>query len=304
MREQRRILAALLAGVAALAITAPATAQDWKEFRSARQTPADLETLQVELAYGAGRLAVEPASPGFLYDLRVQYDAERFLPVRNWAVEDGRGNLRISLTGRESSEGRRRVRLDGGELDVSEVRRLGDAAGRLQLGLGRSVPIDLAISVGAAESELQLGGLSLVRLSVETGASDTRVAFDQANPVRMKELELRAGAASFRAEGLGNANFERFRFRGGVGDVTLDFTGRWEADARGSIGMGVGALRLRLPRELGVRIRKSSFLTAFDAREFVQVDGGWQTENWSSADVHLELDLDAAFGSITVERVP
>lgn len=303
MGERRRVLAALVAGVGVLAVATQAAAQEWKEFRSARQGPADLQAFQVELAYGAGRLAVEPAPAGFLYDLRVQYDAQRFLPVRNWEVEDGRGQLRVSLTGRES-EGRGGVQLDGRELDLSEARRLGDSAGRLRLGLGRAVPIDLGISVGAAESVLQLGGLSLVRLVVETGASDMRVSFDEPNPVRMRDLELRAGAASFRAEGLGNANFERFRFRGGVGDVTLDFTGRWEADARGSIGMGVGALRLRLPRDLGVRIRKSSFLTAFDAKGFVQMDGGWQTENWSSADAHLELDLDAAFGSITVERVP
>lgn len=316
MREARRAeaaagearpLRALLPILAALAWAALApsagAAQDWKEFRTARQA-GELESLAVEIVYGAGRLSVDGSDEGFLYDVRVQYDASRFVPVRTWEAEEGRGRIRVSVGARDSENGAHRIRREGGEIDLGNLRKLGDAAGRMEVALGRTVPTELEITVGAAESLLQLGGVPLRRLVLETGASDTRLSLDAPNPVPMREMELRAGAASFRAEGLGNARFERFRFRGGVGDVTLDFTGDWQADARGSISMGVGALRLRLPRELGVRIRKSSFLTAFDARGFVQTDAGWQTENWSRADAHLELDLDAAFGSITVERVP
>lgn len=297
--------AVLVAGTAVLVAgtVSSAEAQEWKEFRSARH-PGDLQSVSIEVVYGAGRLAVGPSEVGRLYDLRVQYDASRFAPTRTWNAADGEGRLRVSLASRGEDQDRRAVRREDVRMDLTSLRRLGDAGTRLELDLGRDVPVDLQVTVGAAESTLRLGGIPLTRLSVETGASDTRVSFDEPNPVRMGELDLRAGAAAFRAEGLGNANFQQFRFRGGVGDVTLDFTGRWTDDARASISVGVGSLRLRLPRELGVRIRKSSFLTSFDAREFIETDDGWQTENWSRASAHLEVDLDAAFGSITVERVP
>lgn len=294
--------------MAAVALAPSAlAAQEWKEFRTARQAAA-FEALELEVVYGAGELNVAPAEDRYLYDVRLRFDAARFVPVRSWGVEGDRARLRIALTSaRAGREGRRgEIRLDDFDLnfDLDDLKRLGDAAGRLDVRLGREVPTDLRIHVGAAESRLELGGLPLTRLEVNTGASHTRLSFDEPNPARMERLELKVGAAEFQGEALGNAGFERFSFEGGVGDVLLDFGGDWRGTATGSIRMGVGALKLRVPRGLGVRIRKRSFLTSFDASGFTQVGDAFQTAGWSEATSRLELDLEAAFGSIEVERVP
>jgi len=151
---------------------------------------------------------------------------------------------------------------------------------------------------------LDLGGLPITNLTVETGASDTELSFEQANPVAMGALVLHVGAASFRAWQLGNANFESFRFEGGVGEVTLDFSGEWKRSATGGIKVGVGTIKLRVPRELGVRIQRRSFLTAFRAPGFVKQDGEYRSANWDEAEVRLDLELDAAFGAVSVEIVP
>jgi hypothetical protein len=278
--------------------------QEWKEFRTARQI-GDLETLEVEILYGAGRLSVAPAEERLLYDVRMRYDGDRFAPVRSWTTDERAGKLTVSLRSEGSEEEAVTVLLDDIdiELDLEDLRRLDDEAGRLTIRLGPSVPTDLRVAVGAAEGTLALGGLSLTRLKVETGASQTHLTFDRANKVRLEDLQLKVGAAEFRAENLGNANFERFRFDGGVGDVTLDFGGEWKESSTARVKMGLGALRLRFPRDLAVRIVRRSLLSAFDAEGFTRVGDAYQTANWASAEVRLELELDAIFAAITVERL-
>lgn len=289
-----------------LACAAPGLeAQDWREFRSARQA-GTVESLDVEVTYGIGRLRVTPVPGSLLYDARLRYDRARFSPVRGWSVEGGAGRLRLALASRSDAESGERVRLDEFDLDLDldDLKRLGDSEGRMELGLHPRVPIDLTLAVGAAESTLELGGLSLTSLDVATGASQMRISFDAPNRSRMDRMTLKAGAADFRAEGLGNARFERFRFEGGVGDVVLDFSGAWDRDATVSVSMGLGQLRLRVPDELGVSLRRRSLLASFDAPGFAREDGAYRTSNWESASRRVEIDLEAAFGAVTIERVP
>ena len=298
---------ALLIPVLLLAVwPAIASGQDWKRFRAARQA-GDLEALSVELGYGAGRLSVAPAENGWLYDVRMRYDASRFVPVRSWKAEEERGLLRVHLTSaEEDDDAPLEIDLNDFDLDVDlkDLQRLGDASGELELRLGTRVPTALELVVGASESSLELGGIPLTNVDVATGASDTRLSFDAPNPVNMDRLVLRTGAAAFRATDLGNARFERLEFRGGVGDVTLDFRGDWTRDASASVSMGVGSLKVRVPATLGVEVRKKSFLTAFSASGFERVGDAWRTENWSEAEHRLQLEVDAAFGSIDIDRLP
>ena len=65
------------------------------------------------------------------------------------------------------------------------------------------------LDLGAVEADLDLTGLRLSRLRVESGASDGKLRFDSLNAVRMSALEISLGAASFRADRLANANAQR-----------------------------------------------------------------------------------------------
>jgi len=256
--------------------------------------------------YGAGNLSVDASDAGFLYDANLRYDARRFEPLRGWSADGDRGRLRVALTSLDKEEASRsaRIRLEDWDLDFDfdDLRSSGDRSGRFDLRLQPSIPTDLRVRVGAAASHLRLGGLSLTSLELFTGASDTEVRFATPNRVRMSTLTLKAGAADFEASGLGNARFDRLDFSGAIGDVLLDFLGEWERDATATIQMGVGELRIRVPRDLGVRIKRSSLLVSLDADDFEKVDGVYFSPNWEDAEVHLEIDLKAAFGSVTVER--
>lgn len=296
---------ALLLGVGGEA--APASAQESPvTLRGTRPTSADVRELDVAVKYAAGRLRVAPAEDGELYSYHITYDADVFRPLNQWTMEDGTGRLRVGIRkddGREEEAGwkrwwRRLLSLNF-DLDLDA-----EGAGTLDLRLSPEVPTRLDLEVGAAENRLELGGLSLTELEVSTGASDTDLTFGSPNRVEMERLDIEAGAASFRAEGLGNARVRELSFGGGVGDVKLDFTGEWTGDMEASVGMALGSLRLVFPRDLGVRIHKEGFLTSVDAPGFVNTEGGGlESQNWSTAGYRLELSIRTAMGSVEIDRV-
>ncbi len=279
------------AGVVALVLMfglcGPLLAQqpDWTDLSARRQTDG-IRSIDVRISYMAGELEVSSAEEGLLYDIGLRYDAARLRPERSWTVAGHEGRLDLSFE--SAGDGDTEWNFDDDEF------------GELRLGLSREVPASLRLEVGAARARLELGGIPLTRLVYRTGASSTEITFDSLNPVRMDRLEFAVGAAEFEASGLGNAGFESLEFEGAVGDVTLDFTGEWTHDASAEISVGLGAMHLVFPRDIGVRLEKTGFLAGFDPRGMEKVERGWQTQNWDSAPHQLRIDLKAAFGKIDI----
>jgi len=274
-----RKLATIVALSAAFIATAPATAQDWRTITSMRQRAAE-EALRVEVQYGAGRLEVGPGSASSLYRASLRYDAESVRPLVSY--RDGR--LRLGL-------------------DDLRVRGRNLKSGHLQIQLGTGVPIDLQLEFGAARAELDLSGLRLTRARIATGASETTLHVSESNPETCKLFEIEVGAARFEANGLANLNAERLTLKGGVGEVVLDFTGEWQSDLTADIQMGLGSLTVRVPRGLGMRVRKGGILVGFDSQELVKRGDTWYSENWEAAARKLTLNIEAAFGTVDVTWV-
>lgn len=305
-RRTAALLAALALGAGA---SGPAAAQDEADgdrlrMTSARQVGGE-RSLEMTVEYGAGTLVVAPAEEGLLYEASMTYDASVFEPVRRYRVDDGAARLVLGLRG-ENGDVDLSLDWDGlqlGDMDLDELDRGG--GGRLEVGLSRSVPTDLEVLTGASSGTLRLGGLPLTRFRLATGASETTVSFDEPNPRGMDRLEVKAGAASLELRGLGNARASEMRFEGMVGEVVLDFTGQWDRNAAATVKMGLGALTLRIPDDLGVRVRKSSLLSSFSGLGLERAaDGSYRSANWEDAAHQLDLTVDAAFGSIDVEVVP
>lgn len=292
MRSHRRRGARASALGTALLLSAagalPGQSSEWYEMSSRRQTDG-IEALEADIEYAVGRLEVEPAELGLLYRMDLRYDARAFEPLREWHTRDVTGHLALQLHSRDDE-------MNFGEFDDIDS----DELGSMRLGLSREIPTNLSLGVMAAEARLELGGVALRRLVFRTGVSETSIGFASPNPVRMDRLELAAGAADFSASGLGNARFDRLEFVGAVGDVRLDFRGDWEGAADAEIRMGLGALRLTFPRDLGVRIEKRGILTSFESGGFEEVDGGYQTPNWDTVSDRLTLSISAGFGDIDV----
>ena len=213
----------------------------------------------------------------------LRYDARAVEPIYRYAADSG--TLRIGTrerSGSASGDGRRASDLD--------------------LTLGASGPLSIDVRSGAAEAVLDLSGLPITSLSVSSGASDTRVRFDQPNPVRMKSLTLSTGAASIVADRLGNANAEEIVVRSAVGEIELDLSGSWQHDTELRAEVALGALTIRVPPDVGVRVTTSRVLASFSHNGLSSRDGAYVSENWETATHKLRIYAQTVVGFLTVEQ--
>lgn len=278
---------ATLAAVA-LAAAPEAQAQSWKDMVSSRQITGE-EELRVDLGYGAGALTLRRGAPRVLYRVAYRYDDETTAPV----AEYRRGRLRLAVSGQED---RRRTRMHFGD---------GSTENSLHLELAPDLPLELDLDFGAGRADIDLTGLAVRKLQLNTGASESTLRIDEANRERMESASFNVGVADFRIYGVGNLNAEEVVVKAGLGSVSLDLDGEWPVDARMTLEMGLGALKIRAPESLGVQLRnRNTFLASVKIDGLTERGDGWRSPNWDDAPRKVEIDISAALGSIEVVRVP
>ena len=271
-----------VAVVMALGMVDAAHGQSRRMVTMSRQVENE-RSVDVNVQYGAGRFSVGPAEVGVLYHMQLEYDEDVFEPVAEY-----RGS---SLTIGTEGLGRR-IRLGRDQ-----------TAGEMELALSRDVAMDLDMDFGAVRADIDLGGLSLTRLEIATGASETLIDISELNPETMSRASIDVGAAEFTARNLGNLNTQLIDIHAGVGDIELGFGGDWRQNARVSVDMGLGSLVLRFPRSLGVQLEKDTFLTSLDSEGLLKRGDTYYSLDYDESEYQITVDIDAAFGSIRVEWV-
>jgi hypothetical protein len=272
---------ALLGTLGSALGSVPLGAQEWTSAQFSRQVSTE-QSLDVTVHYSAGRIALSAGSGNQLYAMRLRYDADSHEPIHTF--ENGRLEIGVEGSGRSS------------------LFRSGATDGEMELTLSNRVPIDLSLELGAVRADIDLGGLRLTDLLVNTGASDGQIRVSSPNPEEMERVELNAGAASFRASGLGYLNAARISLDAGVGDFHVDLAGLRRPETRLEVDMGLGNLEIRVPREAGIRLTRDSFLTSLDAPGLEERGDARVSSNWDDAAIRVEISVEAAFGSISVLR--
>ena len=259
-------------------------AQTMRPFTTFRQMHGDVR-LAVRLEYAAGQLRLTPGSPAELYRMDLSYDQDRFLPISDFDAREGAVNLGLKPSG------------EGGVRVVSRNQLQQTAS----VAFSPRVDLALDINLGAADADLDLGGLRVSQLDLKTGASKAVVRFSRPNASRCDHATISAGAAQLALLELGNSRCDEITFEGGVGKVLLDFSGGWSSNARARVTMAMGELTLRLPRAVGVRINMDKFLSSFAPKGLVRRGDGFQSSNYDPEKRHLDLDLTTAIGGVNVE---
>jgi hypothetical protein len=272
-------ISGLIGGVLLVAAAAaPGECQSWRTVTMSRQLSGEAG-IDVRVRFGVGRLNIQPGEPGTLYKMHLRYDEEAFEPV----AEYERGRLDLGVEGTRN-----------------KFRWKKDDRQEMELTLARGVPLNLDLEFGAVRADLDLGGLQMTGLKLQTGASESRVDISSLNPIRMAEATMEVGAADFHARNLGNLNAAGIEVDAGVGKVVLDFRGDWQGDAEVTVDMGLGALELHFPEGLGVRLEKDTFLTSLDSEGLVKRGDSYYSLDWEEAPHRVTVRVDAAFGSIDV----
>lgn len=261
----------------------PLAAQSFHTVSSSRQR-SDERELNVSIEFAAGRFRLGRDASGALYRSRMSYDEARFSPLAEYAD----GELRLGLEN---------MSVQGGDLRKHEYDRQS-----MEVNLSPAVPTRLDLKFVAGEADVDLGGLNLQSADIHTGASQSRVRFSSPTVGECESLSFQVGAAEFRGEQLGNSRCQTFDFAGGAGDLALDFTGNWgeTRSVTADIKMGVGTLRLDLPRDVGVEVEMTKFLSSFDRSGFVKRGDTYYSRNWESARTRIHMDITTALGSIEV----
>lgn len=168
-----------------------------------------------------------------------------------------------------------------------------------------AVPISFDIELGLGEADIDMSGLNVKDFDLSTGASSVRLAFNEPNRNVIETMTIEAGLSKFKAMGLGNANFKRLRFEGGVGRYSLDFHGSLKKEVDVDAEVGLGTLVIVIPSNIGARIiYEKNWISDLDIdRDFVeQEDNTYQTSNYATATGRINLHVEAGFGSVEIRR--
>jgi hypothetical protein len=247
------------------------------------QISADgVEEARVDIFFGAGDIDLMAGDPDLLLDAQFRTNVAEWVPEVTW--DDG--VLRVDHPNME------------GIPNASNVEN------EWTLAFSPDVALEMDIEMGASDGSLDFTGLALTDLYLDTGAADLDVFFNEPNPVDMGDIRVRAGAANLDIEHIGNANPEEVQVDGGVGDMTLDFTGEWTHSAEIRVTAGTGSINLSFPEGVGVRVEVEGGLSSVDT------DGQWSRSGndyvnsaYGESDIELIVEVTLGLGSLDLDLV-
>lgn len=177
--------------------------------------------------------------------------------------------------------------------------------GKWYLKFSNTLPISFDVELSAGNGDFDLSGLQVKDFTLSTGASDVSLSFDEPNKTFIDNLSIESGVSKFNGRNLGNANFKRFKFQGGVGAYTLDFSGKITNEVDVDVSVGLGILTIILPDDVGARLfYEKSWASRLDYdRDFHTVnDDEYETENYEDAPGKMNIRIDSGLGSVKVKR--
>jgi hypothetical protein len=225
--------------------TGPTVTDDILVPFSPSSLPVDLT-----LSFGAGELKVAPGAQDALVQGTATYNVKELKPE-------------ISVDGNQ-------MRIQTGELEIGGIPALrGNLKNEWDLKLSE-VPTSLTINAGAYKSNIELGGLSILSLSVSDGAAEVEVDFSEPNRTQMSTLRYETGASSVKLRGLANSNAESVIFKGGAGEYILDFSGDLQQDMDVSVDTGMSSITIIVPKGTSARVLYDGGLSNVD------ISGDWE----------------------------
>jgi len=127
-----------------------------------------------------------------------------------------------------------------------------------------------------------------------TFVNEWTIALNSDMPI---ELEAEAGASQAELN-LRDMALQSLRYDVGAGDTTVDLSSGYDNDVRATITGGIGALKVLLPADMGVRISVSTGLGDVTTSGLTRDGDDYVNEAYGSAPYTLTLDVEAGVGAI------
>lgn len=259
----------------------------------------DEKSLKVTIDAGFCDVSIGRGTPNRILDADIDADLpesiDRYI---DYSDREGVGYLSINTTETVSSHttdhhGHHSFSFKGFEHNAWDLR------------FTDAVPISFDMELGMGKGDFDFTGLAVNDLNLSAGASSVSVRFDQPNKTTMNEMTIETGLSKFHGEGLCNARFRRFKFQGGVGSYSLDFSGPLEHDVNIDIEVGLGSITVIIPENAGAKIYYEKSLIShiglphdFSERE----ENTYYSSNYRSSSARMDMHIEAGLGSVTIRR--
>jgi hypothetical protein len=151
-----------------------------------------------------------------------------------------------------------------------------DVTNRWDLSFNGEIPLEVAVRLGAGESQISVADLNVHRLSLETGAGETTL--------------------------LAGGNLRDLDIQGGVGELEINLAAAdWTQDLNGRIRGGVGSTTLILPGNVGVRVEVEQGLGSVNASGLSQDGDVYTNEAYGVSSITLTLEIESGVGEVNLQ---
>jgi hypothetical protein len=244
------------------------------------EKPKAAGVVDATINFSAGRIDAKTADQGSLISGTAAYDDEALKPT---LTEDG------TTVG---------LRTGSGSNPISFPMKF-DSHNTWNLVLAKGVPMSLHLEVGAAESNIDIGGLDLRDLSIKQGASSFRFAVSEPLTGKLDSLSFEGGASDSRFASLGNTGAKTLSFKAGAGNFDFDFSGDLPRPMSVKIEGGLGNMVIRVPAGRKAVLTKSGFSHVNRQGSWIQ-DGESFTLPGSGNSLTIEVNM--AMGNIELRN--
>jgi hypothetical protein len=220
---------------------------------------AAADSVAAEISMGTGNLKVSGAETS-LMEATFTYNVVEWEPEVEYLVNNAIGHLAVRQpTNRNSIP-----------------TNLGDVHYDWNLRLSREVTLELSITLGAGEGELNLSELNLSSLEYKGGAGSVYIDLSGST---VNKLDVALGA----------------------GDATLDMSGQWRQDVQATVKGGVGRVMLILPGMTGVRVETQGVISKITTQDFDQENGVYTNDAYGRSATSININIEAGIGEIVLE---
>ncbi|MCB2198090.1 cell wall-active antibiotics response protein [bacterium] len=285
----KRALVLLLSGLLVISVMSIAIAKD-REPRIenySESAPLDgVKSAEVTVELGLAEFTLKAGDPKTLAQFDAIYDARYTQPDFKYERDGDRAFVLIET--KDVKKWKRK------EEDRQEA--------EYRVYLSPEPELDIKCEVGLGDNELDLTGLKVNRVDLESGLAETDIIVAKPNSIRTRVIKIESGLGELNTDHLGNLRFDRLSLEGGLGSSDLDLRG-FEGEGEVVISVGMGDCTLILPESVGVRlIHEESFMSSVDTRGFTKVGGDrYESQGYDSKESHLLIELEVGMGTVDIE---
>ncbi len=249
--------------------------------------------LVLDLQVGAAELNLTSHKGPPLVRMNILYMAPD-APKINYSRSGGDGNLSV----RSNNE-------DGNGFSILGKQKNQAVKNNWSISLSRDLPCVIHVEFGLGSGSADFGGLNIEELKFATGLSDVELNFSSPCAGQARVVELVTGLGSMEVRGLSNLKMGSMIFAGGLGSAMLEFGGAFRQYVNVSLDVGMGSLDLRIPENMGVKIRHDdNFLSSHEFDRLQRTSNNtWYSKNWREGPGNLSFQMSVGMGSVDLEWI-